>query len=221
MQTDDPTAAIRRSHWTSAYLVPGSAALWCAILAPVQSLIWNGANAPSWISAMTPVHDAARLLYDAASSPGDQPYDFFGRLFLPVYAGAFFGFARARLSALGRIGRMLRALVLFALAAGLAGDFIAYWLAGRSNDALRAIGFWWIEVPSLGVAIIGVATLGIVALRAGARSAGASLAATPVVALGTTAALQYMPHGPMLALALAAVLVQAVRVGEATVEISR
>jgi hypothetical protein len=170
---------------------------------------------------MTPVHDAAGLLYDAASLPGDQPYDFFGRLFLPVYVGVFFGFARARLSALGRVGRMLRALVLFALAAAFAGDFIAYWLAGRSNDALRAIGFWWIEVPLLGVAIIGVAALGIIALREGARSVGAGLAATPVAALGTTAALQYMPHGPMLALALAAVLAQTVRVREATVETPR
>jgi hypothetical protein len=205
-----------RHPWT--YPIPVAATLWCVLLAPVQSLIWNGEKTPSWIANLTPLHEAAHALYSAASLAGDQPYDFFGRLFLPIYAGVFFGFASARLSALGRSARIARAVALLALTSGFVGDIIAYWLAGRGNDALRAVGFWQIEVPALTVAIVAAAVLGVAVWRSGAKPAGAILAATPVLAVGATAALQYMPHGPMLALAIAATAA-AVRVD--TMETSR
>lgn len=188
---------------TFARIVPLAALIWCAVLAPIQSEIWNADKTPLWLAGLTPLHAAASALYDAFA--GTLPrYDFFGRLFTVVYAGIFVGVAAA--SPTPGVSSFARWIVYASLVAAFVGDVTAYWFAGIGNAPLRALGFWKAEVPALGVAVLAIAAIGVSMMRSRVTAGGAVVAATPLVALGATAAIQYMPHGPVLALALAATI---------------
>ena len=184
-------------------IAPLAALIWCALLAPVQSEIWNAERTPLWLVGLTPLHVAASALYNAFASTMPR-YDFFGRLFTVVYAGIFAGVAAP--SPAPGVSRIARWIVCASLIAAFAGDVIAYWFAGINNAPLRAIGFWYTEVPALGVAVLAMAAIGVSMVRSRITAGGVIVAATPLIALGATAAVQYMPHGPAVALAVAATI---------------
>jgi hypothetical protein len=70
-------------------------ALWCLFLAPIQSAIWNADEpgpAPLIVSLMGAVIDLGGPIHRTVGAPlGLTPYEFWGRLFLPVYLGAIAG----------------------------------------------------------------------------------------------------------------------------------
>ena len=99
------------------------AALLCSALAPVQSAIWNGAEAPGWIAWLVP------LLGNDGSGAGaasvEQPpalYFLFGRLVLLVYAGLLASLWRSPLDAPKRLAWAFLA----ALGVACFGDALAY-----------------------------------------------------------------------------------------------
>ena len=181
-------------------LAPLLALVWCALLGPIQSGIWHANEAPSWIAELKALHAAAQTLYSAVAD-GIPRYDFFGRLFTATYAGMLVGVFAAPAGANRIAHRLLGA----ALVVACLGDIVAYWFAGIGNAPLRAIGFWYTEVPALAVATLAMAVAGVPMIRAG-LAGGYAVAATPLVSLAATAAIQYMPHGPAFGLALGATI---------------
>jgi hypothetical protein len=176
------------------------AAALCILLAPVQSLIWNGAGAPGWLASLP--WPPAMLAWAGQTELG-TPYFFFGRLFVLVHAGVLatlWTLARGR----GWLAWPAMRWLLASLVMATWSDVLAYWVGERLGDSVRFVGFWMIEVPALvSVACAGTA-LGVSLRRAGHRGAWLVpwLLLVPAMLLAT-AALQYMPHGPMLAVTLA------------------
>lgn len=176
-----------------------AALLLCLFLAPAQSLIWNGAQAPQWVQAAAPMHEWL------APFLGAEPYRGFGRLVILVYAGFFAGLLYLE-AAPGRAGTVLRYIVPGSFAVAAIADVVAYWIAGLGDPALRYRAFWLTEVPMLAICILAIAATGILRLsgRIGARRVNIVLAATPLFAFAATAAVQYMPHGPLIGIGIAA-----------------
>jgi hypothetical protein len=192
----------RRGAIATRSLVPLAAATaaLCILLAPVQSLIWNGAEAPRWLQALPWLHP---MIAWAEQAGLGTPYFFYGRLFLLVHAGVL---ATLWMLARGRGWLAWPATRWLLVSLGLAswGDFLAYWASDWLGDSVRFVGFWMTEVPALvSVALAGTA-LGVSLRRAGHHGAWLFpwLLLAPSMLLGT-AALAYMPHGPMLAVTLA------------------
>jgi hypothetical protein len=176
------------------------------LLAPIQSLIWNKDAAPGWVKALGPLHGAANAFHSvAAPLLGAEPYEAFGRLLVIVYAGLFAAIYLTRPAEV-RTQPVVRTVVLAAFAVAALADVVAYWVAGLGNPQLRFYAFWITEVPALAICILSLATLGALRLRAraGATWVNALLIATPVLAFGATAAVQYMPHGLLLGIGIAA-----------------
>ena len=72
-----------------------------------------------------------------------------------------------------------------------------------AGSALREAVFWRLEVPALSAAVLGLAGLGWVWRTS---LTGRVLLVTPLLALAATLALRYMPHGPLMGIALALAL---------------
>lgn len=201
MQPDSPDTPRRRVLATCAAL---GALATCAALGTLASRIWHGADAPAWVrgvtDALTPTLGAAP---GAASRPGTPPPVYFavGRAFVLVYAALA---VRWTLRPVGPVWMRRSLAVLLGLAA--LGDVLAYWVSAWAGPAVRAVGFWRIEVPALLLALLVIGARGVALLRAGAAPARTAwtLALAPVVAIAGTAALRYMPHGPVLGLCVAA-----------------
>ncbi|MGY1941717.1 hypothetical protein [Nocardia gipuzkoensis] len=180
-------------------LVAVTAAL-CTVLAPVQSLIWNGPEAPGWMDGVPWSH----TLITVAEQVGlGTPYFFYGRLFILVYVGV-----TATLWLLSRSRGWLTWPAMRWLLASLTmaawGDLLAYWGGQRFGDPVRFVGFWLTEVPALVIVACAGTAFGVSLRYAGYRGSWlySWLLLAPAM-LFATAALQYMPHGPMLAVALA------------------
>lgn len=192
-------------------LAPLAALTLCLALAPIQSQIWNQAATPAWIQSLEGLHSTAQYFHGVTKGVlGPVPYDAFGRLMPLVYCGALIGLfsvasSRMRLIWIARISLGIAALA----------DVVAYWIAGLNDPDLRFYAFWVTEVPALVVCILALSAFGIQKLRqdtAGQDTAGQNtvgkarnllLASTPLLALGTTASVQYMPHGPMVGITIA------------------
>ena len=136
-----------------------------------------------------------------APALGPEPYDLFGRLTILIYLGslaAWSPFVACR----NRFRRMTAVLAWMALAVAALADIGTYWMAGLQNETLRAVTFWQIEAPALALVLFAMAVIGIDEIRRGERSlSNVALAASPLIAAAATAALQYMPHGPLIAIA--------------------
>ncbi len=78
------------------------------------------------------------------------------------------------------------------------GDVIAYWLSSDVGPWLRRIGFWYMELPALGLVILALTAVGVAAFRR--RRAGAALALALPAATAGTLALHYLPHGLLVGL---------------------
>lgn len=178
----------------------------CAFLAPIQSRIWNGPSAPGWINALSTAVAPSSALGHAASLDTSPPevYFTFGRLFILVYASLVLVLARGPLVGSRRTQRLFLGL----LAIAASGNMLAYWVSAWAGSAVRHIGFWRIEVPAIAALLVVTSAQGVIAARRRAASPLAAWALALVIPLAacSTALLRYMPHGPMLAFALALVL---------------
>lgn len=191
-----------RRRDASAAIAPALALILLLLLGPIQSTIWNGADSPPLVRAAAPLVDAA-LGGLQAIAPGAEPYDVFGRFVILAYLALLAGMAALPAASHGQ--RIAKAALLVATIAAALGDIVAYWIAGRADDALRAVGFWYWEVPALAIALLAAAVFGALWLRAN-RWSGLALLLAPLLALGATLALRYMPHGPLIGLAVSAML---------------
>ena len=183
-------------------------ALWCLFLAPIQSAIWNADEpgpAPLIVSLMGAAIDLGGPIYRAVGAPlGLTPYEFWGRLFLPVYLGAIAGVLVIR-----RRGR----------ADDWAGPVaaccspVSWWrlrvtspptgrTGRRSSDLLWSSGFA-VELTGLLLVLIGTLLLGAALLRARMYAAGVLLLCGAVLAVPMTFVVHYIPHGTVLPLAVA------------------
>ncbi len=193
------SATAGRMRWVAV-----AAALLCTLLAPIQSMIWNGTEAPSWILQLAPLFGDAVA---SSTSPVDQPsaiYFTFGRLLLLSYAGLLASLWWTPIDSPKALRRG------FGIALGIAffGDGLAYGLSEWFGPALRGLGFWKIEVPALAAALLLGTAIGIRCLRVNGvrakrpgRSSDLLLAFAMPLALICVAAIRYMPHGLLIPLA--------------------
>ena len=186
----------------------------CLYLAPIQSSIWNAADTPHWISALTFIQSSSTTLYQAAGASLDiTPYYFFGRFFLPIYLTLFIALTTLfpYASQMGSLAKNLHRTLSGFLVAAAIGNLIAYWGGGWFGTDVRFIGFWIIEVPSLALTLIGLCALGVTLLKHPARPwlIALLLILTPLFSLLATMAFQYMPHGPVLGIAATLFLISA------------
>ncbi|TGK32746.1 hypothetical protein EHQ12_12470 [Leptospira gomenensis] len=118
-------------------------------LTPIQSLIWNGANSPSYLlKTQEFVSVFLRLRMDYA--PHTSDYYFFGRMAILVYIGILFGlFELDRTGFFPAVSRKIFRSVLALFSIALFGDFIAYWGGNFFGESVEIVGFYWIEAPSI------------------------------------------------------------------------
>jgi hypothetical protein len=183
-------------------------ALWCLFLAPIESAIWNADEpgpAPLIVSLMGAVIDLSGPIYREVGAPlGLTPYEFWGRLFLPVYLGAIAGvLVIGRRRPHGRMGRASSGLLLGGLLVALAGDVAAYWAHGTALEDLVWSSGFAVELTGLLLVLIGTLLLGAALLRARMYAAGVLLLCGAVLAVPMTFVVHYIPHGTVLPLAVA------------------
>jgi hypothetical protein len=197
----------RRFFGLAATLIATSGLALCLYLAPIQSTIWNSPN-------LTPLVAWAPWVTSALGAyTGDlTPYYGFGRMVLWVYLGLAAGFIAAgphRLGAAGRLSdRRAFEVLLVLLAIAAIGNVVEYWGGSVYGEAVKAIGFRVLETPALALAGLTSAWLGVDLLRRasgrGRRIGWVFLLTLPGMCVAT-ALLQYLPHGPLLALSAVAV----------------
>lgn len=191
--------------WPAAPLAFGAVAL-AAYLGPVQSAIWNAGGAPAWIASVPwvagSIERAERLF------PAMPAYDVFGRMMVLAYGLLIAAVLATRTDVFGQRARIAWRVAVALLGVAALADTLAYWIAGLDGSALRSAAFWAVEVPALWCATLAFAAAGLLLPRSGTTgwTARLPLLLTPLLALLATAALQYMPHGPVLALSLSLLL---------------
>lgn len=170
-----------------------------AYLGPIQSVLWNGDQAPGWAASL-PWVDAS-IIAARAQAPAIPPYDVFGRLVIVAYV-----LVVAAVSALwpalsiSRKARLWLGATIAALMIASTADVVAYWVAGLTKGTLRQAAFWTAEVPALVAATLGLAAVGWVTRHAAGSRV---LMLAPILAVIATLSLRYMPHGPLLGMAVA------------------
>jgi glyoxylase-like metal-dependent hydrolase (beta-lactamase superfamily II) len=197
-----------RRAW--AILWAATAASAALALGALQSVAWHGSEAPALARGLTAALDPGLLLEPASSSLAapSESYFGYGRLTIAIYVliGAAATALRSRWPRRGAI-----ALALLGVTAGM-GDVAAYWASEWLGPDVRRIGFWYTEVPALALAIAVLTGWGASGIRHDPSRRCLALCA-PLV-LATTAALGYLPHGPLLGLALTLLLVALVGAGD-------
>ncbi|WP_339614561.1 hypothetical protein [uncultured Parvibaculum sp.] len=190
--------------------VPGAALIALVLdllLGPIQSQIWNGTDAPAWIGSLI-WPDIARPWVQniLAPVPGPEPYETFGRLTILIYLGNLTAWSPFFAEGENRLLRIAAPFAWAALAIAALADIGSYWVAGLHNEALRFHTFWQVEVPALALCLLALMLAGIARIRTrtGWHLSDILLAATPLTAILATGALQYMPHGPLVAISIGA-----------------
>jgi len=179
--------------------------LLCLYLAPIQSTIWNTPERAPAIAA-APWVTSALAEYEG----GLSPYYAFGRMTVWVYLGLGAGFLGARRRAIGGPGsrrrladeRAFQALSAL-LAVAAVGNLIEYWGGSVYGEAVKEIGFRFLETPALAFAGLSSAWLAVRLVRSDAasdRRLAWLLGLTLPAMLVSTILLRYLPHGPLLAL---------------------
>lgn len=179
------------------------AALLALTLGTFQTVIWNGDAAPGWARAI--VLQLAPTLRAAPFNLGvarlEQPpaaYFVLGRCVWLVYAALLAAVAQRK------VNTLMRAATLLLLGGAALADILVYGLSSTLGVAFRERMFWTAEVPLLAALTL---LLTVSALLAWHQRAGSVIAAlTLPLALAATAVLHYMPHGPLLGVALALLL---------------
>lgn len=176
----------------------------CLILAPVQSIIWNGPEAPQWTAVARTLASILNLNQQSHLDP--VAYRFFGRFLVLGYVGALAGFSRLHVPD-DRIALRLKGALLILLHIAMGADVVTYWIAGLENETLRNLSFWYAEVPALvGIlAILGISGIRNLRRGRGDRVTSASNVFAIPLALIAALAIQYLPTGVLLAISVAAV----------------
>ena len=182
-----------------------AAALWCLFLAPIQSAIWNAGEPgpePLVVVVLRPLIAIGDAVYAALGSVLGTPYEFWGRLFAPVYAGMLAALALVARADNARGVRLARAAIVVALIA----DAASYW----SHDT--ALGFLWgagfgIELGALLLTVLGVIVISRSQWVAGERFAGVMLLAGVLLIVPSYLVVRYVPHGAVLPMAVALAVV--------------
>lgn len=195
--TDQAATERRPPLWQPVAAVTGAVA--ALLLTPIQSLVWNGTDAPAAMRALHPLFDAARHVAERLGT--DDMYHLYGRMFVVAYLGAIAGLAtlpRHHLPRRGPLRTMTGALILATVL-----DVIAY--SGAVTTDLPFLT----EVAVVVVALIAGAVHGRHLLRARthARWIGWTLIAAPPAVLPTLVLTQYLPHAVVLPLSLAVAVV--------------
>jgi hypothetical protein len=175
-------------------------------LGPIQSVLWNGDQAPEWAAALPWVESS--IVAARSTTPGLPAYDMFGRGVVAVYVAVLVAWAALWPPAgAARVPRLWAGATMAALCCAAAADIVAYWIAGLNGSTLREAAFWAIEVPALCVTVLTLAGTGwVMRGRSGCRA----LILAPLLAVIATVALRYMPHGPLLGIA-GAIMLSALR----------
>jgi len=199
-------ALLISGHWPYLrFVIPCASFLLGAILGPIQSAIWHAEESSNWIKSLSLLHELA-VDFQAFVSTGSMmlPYDFFGKMTALIYIGALIGLLFAGKATDPKEAIAKKFATMFLLIASCA-DVITYWVAGLENEALRFQSFWLCEVPALVLCIASLSIYGGIKVYVEKHLHWTSvlLLATPALALLATASLDYMPHGPLLAISLA------------------
>ncbi len=190
------------------------AALAALVLGALQSVAWRGLEAPAlarWIALRLD----PGLGFEPASQLLAQPsesYFGYGRLAIAIYLLLGLVLAMGRPLWRSLLGPALAVGVAALLAVAAGGDIAAYWFSEGAGPFVRRVGFWFVEVPALALAIALVTGAGAFGWADGKakRSLALALLLALPLALVATALLAYMPHGPLLGLALTLALTLAV-----------
>lgn len=171
-------------------------------LGPIQSVLWNGDQAPQWAAALPWVESS--IAAARSTMPGLPAYDMFGRGVVAVYVALVVSWAALWPQAQDpRVAKLWACAAMAALCCAAAADVVAYWIAGLDRSTLREATFWAIEVPALCVTALCLTGDGWVTRgRPGYRA----LMLAPLLAAIATVTLRYMPHGPLLGIGIAITL---------------
>lgn len=169
------------------------------LLGGLQSVVWHGDEAPGLARAVASLVAPGLLGRPAASSMLEPPSPYFavGRWTLAVYLLLWLVAACERTrwrSWPGRLGAV-------AGVAATVGDALAYWVSDSTGPWLRRVGFWWIELPALGVVVLALTAVAVATWRR--DGAGRWLAAAIPAAAAGTVALRYLPHGILAGIGVA------------------
>ncbi len=191
------------------------AAVWCLVLLPVQTYVFASPEVPGWL---TPLESPLRAVVNQAKEtfPHLDPYYTFGRLFFPCYlllAVGFAGTGRAQGEGAGRVVTMFSNTLVGATAIGGVADAVTYW-AGDNPDVSDIdgiqLGAWLVEEIALLVMVAATIAVAVAALRARTMRPGTAIIAIAAGALALPVGfLTYIPHGVVLLLAVAGLLISA------------
>ena len=160
-------------------------------LGMVMSAIWHGETGvvtTRWLAELLPFHGAS-----IAAMPEPPDYYFtIGRFTVIPYLLIMLLWRRVV------IAPQLKLWGSWVLIVAVIGDLTAYWLSAWTGVGSRAIGFWYLEVPSLLVLILGCFAWAIFQRIVHQKNDGLVLSLPMTFVF--TAALQYLPYGFLLAL---------------------
>jgi hypothetical protein len=154
--------------------------------------------------AMAPLVDAAQAFYAAVGRGLGSPYEFWGRLFPPVYLGVAAGLLVLRRGA-DATGSARRAasLAIGASVVGAITDAGAYWSYGTPLQPILWSGGFAVELLALAVLGLAMVWLALAEIAAGRRVRGAILLAGLALVVPSMMAVDYMPHGALLPIVFA------------------
>lgn len=194
-------------------LAAAVATLWCLVLTPVQVYVFASPERPGWLS---PLETPLRSLVEQGTRalPHLDPYYIFGRLFFPSFlflAYAFVGVHLSQRESAGRVHNLLSKVLIAATALGGVADAVTYW--GGNNPEVGdfkgvQLAGWAVEELALVTMVAATIALGVASIRAGTlpRWTGYLLAGAGLVAF-PAGILTYIPHGVVLVLGVACLLV--------------
>ncbi|HEY8341197.1 MAG TPA: hypothetical protein VIK95_15110 [Egibacteraceae bacterium] len=188
----------------------GTAALWCALLVPVQTVLWDGAGAPAWMRAGGVVVALAEAVGGSLGAAlGLNGYQLFGRAYLLVpvlVAVAVVLLCRGLGPSSAGWARACRGAAVTAAVVAAGGDAVSYW-AGSDPDRITPLQNAGFGVELVGLLVLLLAMVGVaVDLRRRGlvpTAAVVALAANlPLAVLLGVALGGYLPHSAGLSVAL-------------------
>ncbi|RHX95124.1 hypothetical protein DLM76_07330 [Leptospira yasudae] len=173
------------------------ASILVSVLAPVQSLIWNGESFPVYL-LKTQTYVRALFDFRADFAPEMSDYYFFGRMAILVHLGILFGLLELKRNGFfPNAATMAFRVVLVILSIAIFGDAIAYWGGSYFGELFRNVGFRWIEAPSIFLLLFAFGYLGF-KTRPEKKAVGITFLILPFLMIGSTLFFRYIPHGPLL-----------------------
>lgn len=165
-------------------------------LTPIQSMIWNGTNSPSYLlKTQEFVSTFLRMRIELA--PATSDYYFFGRMVIFVHIGILLGlFELDRNGFFPIVSKKALRIVFVILSIAAFGDLIAYWGGDFFGESFRTIGFRWIEAPSIFLVLFAFGYLGF-KMYPEKKTEGIVFGVLPALMIVSTLFFRYIPHGPL------------------------